>query len=99
MLERRFFQGFIRVHILHNAGLKPIFGVQMILELKRHGYNLSPGTLYPILHEMESEGYLRCEGRNVNGKIRKYYSLTRKGRNMLKDVKKKIDELVSEVLV
>ena len=97
MLERRLFTGFIRIHILHHAGVEPIYGSQMIEALSRHGYTLSPGTLYPILHEMEADGYLDCKKETVNGKMRKYYTLTKKGRDTLHLAKKRINELVSEV--
>ena len=50
---RDFFLGFIRIHVLHHAGQEPIYGVAMIAELARHGYDLSPGTLYPLLHNLE----------------------------------------------
>ncbi|MGH2415538.1 MAG: PadR family transcriptional regulator, partial [Microcystaceae cyanobacterium] len=48
----------IRLHILHHAVQEPIFGLSIIEELARHGYKLSAGTLYPILHELEHKGYL-----------------------------------------
>ena len=50
--------GFIRLHILHHAAEHEIYGQWMIDELARHGYRLSPGTLYPMLHAMERKGYL-----------------------------------------
>ena len=53
------YSGLIRLHILHHASKEPIFGLGIIEELGRHGYRLSPGTLYPLLHGLEREGYLR----------------------------------------
>ncbi len=58
---RDFFLGFIKIHILHHAAQEPIYGLAMIDELRRHGYDLSPGTLYPILHSLERAGYLSRE--------------------------------------
>jgi PadR family transcriptional regulator, regulatory protein PadR len=58
---RKLFLGFIQIHILHHAKEHPIYGMWMLEELKIHGYNISPGTLYPILHNMESDGLLRKE--------------------------------------
>ena len=95
---RSFLLGFIKVHVLHHAAREPIYGLAMIEELHRHGYELSPGTLYPILHELESEGLLWREERVVGGKVRKYYSATEQGRRALADVRGKIRELVGEVL-
>lgn len=88
MLERKFFLGFIRIHLLYHASKSSIYGVEMIEELRRHGYNISPGTLYPILHSLEKEGFLVSETKNVDGKIRKYYRITRKGERILREAKK-----------
>jgi len=49
----------VRLHILHHAAEEEIFGLGIIEELARHGYRLSPGTLYPILHGMEKNSLLR----------------------------------------
>ena len=62
---RDFFLGFIKIHVLHHAAQEPIYGVAMIAELARHGYDLSPGTLYPLLHSLEEQGYL---ARNRSGR-------------------------------
>ncbi len=95
---REFFLGFIQIHILHHATQQPVFGLDLIRELKRHGYELSPGTLYPVLHHLEAIGYLRREGKVVNGKIRKYYVATPRGKRALADARRKIAELVAEVM-
>lgn len=95
---RDFFLGFIKVHILHHATKEPIYGLAMMEELQRHGYEISAGTIYPILHGMEQEGWLVREERVVGGRIRKYYDATEAGRAALEDVKEKIRELVEEVL-
>jgi len=95
---RNFFLGFIKIHILHHAGEAPVYGLALIDELRRHGYELSAGTLYPVLHQLEASGYLSRLDRVVNGKVRKYYTLTRRGRAALADVREKIAELVGEVL-
>ncbi|MHB1162243.1 MAG: PadR family transcriptional regulator [Chloroflexota bacterium] len=95
---RDFFLGFIKIHILHHASQEPIYGVQLIAELARHGYDLSPGTLYPILHDLERSGYLTREERLVSGKIRKYYRATAQGEQALAEARAKIAELVAEVL-
>ena len=44
------YSGFIRLHVLHHAAEQPIYGSWMIEELHSHGYDISPGTLYPMLH-------------------------------------------------
>ena len=98
-LNRKFFLGFIRIHILFHASQEEIYGVQMIEELKRHGYEVSPGTMYPILHSLENEGFLKSQNKNVKGKIRKYYKITSKGQKILRESRKKINELINEVMI
>jgi DNA-binding PadR family transcriptional regulator len=95
---REFFLGFVKIHILHHAGEEPVYGLALIAELRRHGYELSPGTLYPVLHQLETADYLRRIDRVVVGKVRKYYVLTRRGEESLADARAKIAELVGEVL-
>jgi len=92
------FLGFVRVHVLYHAAEERIYGVEMIEELGEHGYNLSPGTLYPILHALEKAGYLASEQEVVSGKVRKYYRATAAGRKVLRELQVKIRELTDEVL-
>jgi DNA-binding PadR family transcriptional regulator len=89
---------FVRVHLLHHACADRIYGLEMMEELRRHGYEMSPGTLYPILHGLEERGYLRSEQEVANGKVRKYYRATAAGRRLLEQLKSKIRELQREVL-
>ena len=97
-MMRNIFLGFIRIHILHHANEGKIFGVEIMNELRSHGYSISAGTLYPILHSLEKEGYLKRRDEVVNGKVRKYYRITEKGVNALEEAKPKIKELVEEVI-
>ncbi len=94
---RRLFLGFIQIHILHHAKQEPVFGSFMIEELSHHGYDISPGTLYPIFHNLAKSGHLIVESRNHEGKVRKYYSITEKGEEILLEAKKKIKELTGEL--
>lgn len=94
---RKFFLGFIQIHILHHAKQEPFYGSWMIDELKEHGYDMSPGTLYPLLHSMESKGLLIKEDRTVDGKVRKYYRITPMGDVILNEAKKKASELFKEI--
>ncbi|RAK17185.1 DNA-binding PadR family transcriptional regulator [Anoxybacillus vitaminiphilus] len=94
---RKLFLGFIQIHILHHAKKAPIFGSWMLEELKKHGYEMSAGTLYPLLHNMEVNGLLEKEEKNVEGKIRKYYRTTEKGNEVLMKAKEKAYELFKEI--
>lgn len=89
--------GFIRIHILYHASKEPIYGAEFQSELKSHGYDISYGTLYPIFHKLEKEKYISSQNKNVNGKIRKYYTITKKGIEILKQAKLKANELVAEL--
>jgi len=95
---KNFFIGFVRIHILYHASKKPVYGLWLIEELSRHGYRISPGTLYPILSRLEEDGLLSSSKKIVDGKIRKYYEITVKGRRILRDTKSKIKELFEEVI-
>jgi len=95
---RDIFLAFVRIHLLHHAAEGPIYGLEMIQELARHGYDMSPGTLYPIFHGLEEAGYLTSEQQAVQGKVRKYYRITEAGREALARLRPKVRELVNEVL-
>ena len=95
---RDFFLGFIKIHILYHANENPVCGVEMMKELRRHGYSVSPGLMYPTLHSLRKEGYLKSEETIVHGKVRKYYKATEKGGKLLEKSREKISELVEEVM-
>lgn len=95
---RDFFLGFVKIHILYHASKEPIYGLWLIEELDRHGYKLSPGTLYPILRSLEEKTLLESYQQTVEGKIRKYYKITTKGKEALGEARQKIKELVQEVI-
>jgi DNA-binding PadR family transcriptional regulator len=97
-LDRQFFLGFVRTHVLFHAAEGSICGVDITEELAHHGYSLSPGTLYPLLHALAEAGYLRCIPKVEQGRTRKYYSITKHGRWALSEAKKRLKELVEEVL-
>jgi DNA-binding PadR family transcriptional regulator len=97
-ISREFVLGFIKIHVLYHAEKESFCGVDMMKELKKHGYLIGPGTLYPTLHRMQQSGYLESEKRKENGKMRIYYRATPKGKAALNIVRPKINELVSEVL-
>lgn len=94
---RKLFLGFMQVHILYHAQKEPIYGVCMIEELKEHGYDISAGTLYPLLHSLSTGGLLAKEEQVIGGKIRKYYTITPAGEDVLKEASKKAEELVREL--
>ncbi len=95
---RHLFLGFMRVHILHHAAEGPVYGVALMTELGRHGYQIGPSTIYPLLHRLERQGLLRSTPRKLAGKIRKYYDITPAGRRTLARAQRQLRELVDEAL-
>src|SRR5258706_327464 len=82
----RVLAGFIRMHVLHHAAEGHLFGHWMIEELRHHGYNISAGTLYPMLRAMERDGWIA--GREEkHGAHRRLYGITPNGRAALKEAR------------
>jgi DNA-binding PadR family transcriptional regulator len=97
MADQELYSGLVRLHILHHAAHEPVFGLGMIRELRRHGYSISPGTLYPLLHRLEEKGYIASEAEVVRGKTRRCYRITARGRRALDNAKAKVRELFDEL--
>jgi PadR family transcriptional regulator, regulatory protein PadR len=96
--DQDLYSGLIRLHVLHHAVEEPIFGLGMIEELARHGYRISPGTLYPLLRRLEKKGYLRSSEKRDGKSRRKVYRATRLGRKALTAAKSKVRELFHELI-
>ena len=97
MSERFFYAGLIRLHVLHHAAREPVYGLALIEELGRHGYRLSAGTLYPILHGLETRGYLVSTRRRIGKTVRRVYRATPAGRRALRSAKARVSELFGEL--
>jgi PadR family transcriptional regulator len=95
--QRELYSGLIRLHVLYHACQEPVFGLGMIEELARHGYRMSPGTLYPLLDGLEKKGLLRSSRQLVKGKYRRVYSATSAGRKSLRAAKHSVKELFGEL--
>ncbi|HYL35182.1 MAG TPA: PadR family transcriptional regulator [Bryobacteraceae bacterium] len=96
--DRDLYSGLIRLHVLHHAAEEPIFGLGMIEELARHGYRISPGSLYPLLHGLEQKGYLRSKEQRNGKSRRKVYRATPRGRKALAAVRSQVRELFRELV-
>jgi DNA-binding PadR family transcriptional regulator len=92
------YSGLLRLHILYHACRGPIFGLGMIEELRRHGYRLSAGTLYPLLHGLETKGYLKSREIRAGRSARRVYRATAAGHRALAVAREKVKELVGELL-
>ena len=91
------YSGLIRLHILHHACEGDIFGLEMIEELGRHGYKLSPGTMYPMLHSLEERGLLVSKEQQEGRRYKRFYKATSAGRKALVAAKEKVRELFGEL--
>ena len=98
MEHQELLSGLVRLHILHHAVEGEVYGQWMIEELARHGYRLSPGTLYPLLHAMERKGYLTARPERHGRSVRRLYSATPMGREALDLARRKVRELFREML-
>ena len=97
MNNKDLYGGLIRLHILHHAAEEPVFGLVIIEELRHHGYELSAGTLYPMLHGLEKTGYLTSHHERTGRRERRVYEITPIGREALAAAKIKVQELFGEL--
>lgn len=96
---RKIFLGFIHIHILRHAYKNPFYGSWLIEHLKKHGYSMSPGTIYPILAKLQEGGVLSVEKRlEEDGKFRIYYSITEFGIEILREAEQQVKILASKSL-
>jgi DNA-binding PadR family transcriptional regulator len=95
--DRVLYAGLIRLHVLHHASHEAVYGLAMMEELARHGYKLSAGTLYPLLHGLEKKGYLRSVLERDGRSGRRVYRITPAGRRALAAGKLKVRELFGEL--
>ncbi|MCX0271566.1 PadR family transcriptional regulator [Nocardia zapadnayensis] len=95
---REFQRAAVRLHILHHATTEEVHDAWMTEELARHGYMISPGTLYPTLHRLEGDGLLTSRQQTVEGRMRRVYRATDAGRAALAEDRRALRELAREVL-
>ena len=98
-LRRDMIQGLVRVRILRAASLGPVSGVQLSQDLATAGHQVSPGTLYPLLHAMEKAGWVKSAGKTVKGKRRRYYRVTKKGRSQLEQALSALEQFLVGITV
>lgn len=97
-LVREILLSFWKIHILHHAGVGTVYGQEMIEELRRHGYEISPGTMYPLLGRMERNGWIEpVKARRAGVRQKREYRLTKLGSQVLGLIRKQLDELYREV--
>ena len=98
-IEREILRPLWKIHILQHAGEGPIIGNWMLEELREHGFQVSPGTLYPMLARLTRLGWLRQERAHPGLRTKKavHYRLTPDGKAALTEVRARLSELQQEV--
>ena len=70
---------------------KDMYGYEMIDTLRgksKNVFELKAGTLYPLLHGLEEKGFVEAYEKEAVGKIRKYYHITRAGKEKIRRVER-----------
>jgi DNA-binding PadR family transcriptional regulator len=98
-ISQAFWQGMVKLIVLHQASLGPVYGGRLSKYFHSLGYAISPGSLYPMLHSMEKANLMRCHIRIFKGRARKYYELTPKGQDCLEASRQEAAEIVREVIL
>lgn len=97
--DREIRLGIWKIHILHHAETREVWGTWLLDELAEHGHSLSPGTLYPALTRMERNGWLRRTGRTPHARARRTFRLTAAGKRLLKELRREVTALYEEVVL
>lgn len=85
-VEKSIISGSMTMLLLSLLSEKDMYGYEMIDTLRQKSQNvfeLKAGTMYPLLHGMEEKGLLSVYEKSVSGKTRKYYRITKEGRQVL----------------
>jgi PadR family transcriptional regulator PadR len=98
-ITQAFWQGMVKLVVLHQAGLAPVYGGRLSKYLRSQGYDISPGSLYPLLHAMEKAELLHSRIKIFKGRVRKYYELTPQGQTCLEAVRKEVGGIMQEVIL
>lgn len=99
-VDKSLISGSTGMLILKLLSEKDMYGYEMIEALEKKSnqvFQLKAGTLYPLLHSLVEKGYLTFYEQEANGKMRKYYSITKTGRRFLEDKVKEWEEYQNAV--
>jgi DNA-binding PadR family transcriptional regulator len=91
-------RGLWKIHILHHAARREVWGRWLLEELAEHGHRLSPGTLYPALARMERNGWLIRGGDAPHARARQTFRITAEGRRLLRELRREVGELFEEIV-
>jgi DNA-binding PadR family transcriptional regulator len=97
--DREIRLGLWKVHILHHALTREVWGTWLLEELAEHGHRLSPGTLYPALARMEANGWICRSGKPAHARARQTFRITAEGRRLLDALRRDVTELYEETVL
>lgn len=86
MARERNLPGGTGMLLLSLLSQEEMYGYQMIAALRErsnHVFDLKAGTLYPLLHGLEAQGYVTARDGEAGGRVRRYYAITSAGRTAL----------------
>lgn len=99
-IDKTLLSGSMGTMLLKLLSEKDMYGYEMIETLRSRSENvfeLKAGTLYPLLHTLESKKYITSYEQDGVGKVRKYYSITKEGRKFLDGKLKEWDTYTNAV--
>lgn len=99
-VDRTLTSGSTTMLLLKLLSEKDMYGYEIIETLRERSQNvfeMKAGTLYPLLHTLESKHLLSVYEQEVNGKVRKYYSITKEGHRTLNQKTKEWQEYAQAV--
>ena len=86
VINKGYISGSSNLLVLNLLSKKPCYGYELIKTLKGRSndvFDMKEGTLYPILHKLENEELITSTNQEVSGRVRKVYSITKKGLQVL----------------
>ena len=87
-ISKELIKGSTSILVMSVLKKNDLYGYKIIKEIELRSesvFELKEGTLYPILHALEKEGFLESYWDDTEGRKRKYYHLTRKGLKQLEE--------------
>jgi DNA-binding PadR family transcriptional regulator len=99
MISKELLKGTLRTIVLkllsENHRLYGYEITQKVEEISKGNIKLTFGALYPVLHKLEAEGYVRTETVNIGKRVRIYYSLTENGISWTKNKIEEFSEFIT----
>jgi DNA-binding PadR family transcriptional regulator len=96
-ISQSFLNGMLKVIVLYQASVGPVYGGRLRNDLRAQGYEISPGSLYPLLHSLEQSDLLKSRLKVYKGRMRKYYEITVCGKTCLDEMRTQVGDIVREV--